>query len=91
MLGVPGQHCCVRLHGALDSLKWCNLEERRKKHLLIMCKVINNTCLNYLQKRLPGTSEVYNNNLRSSNYDLQLPPLKTNFPKCSFSYQGAMA
>ena len=56
-----------------------------------MCKVFNNNCLNYLRKHLPRTSEVYNDNLRSSNYDLQLPPPKTNFPKCSFSYRGAIA
>ena len=37
------------------------------------------------------TSEIHDYNLRGPNYDLQLPPPKTNFLKGSFSYRDAMA
>ena len=76
----------------LGSLEWSNLEERRKRHLLVtMFKVFNNNCPTYLRERFHRTSEIHNCNLRGSNYDLQLPLPKTNFLKRSFSYRGAMA
>ena len=79
----------------LNSLEWSNLEERRKRHLLVtMFKIFNNNCptyLVYLRERFHRTSEIHDYNLRGSNYDLQLPLPKTNFLKRSCSYRGAMA
>ena len=51
----------------------------------------NNNCPTNLRERFHRTSEIRDYNLRGSNYDLQLPLLKTNFRKRSFSYRGAMA
>ena len=76
----------------LNSLKWSNLEEREKRHLLIMMfTVFNNNCPTHLQEYFHRTSEVHNYNLRGSNYDFLLPLPKTNFLKRSFSYRGANA
>ena len=82
----------IRSSDVLNSLEWSNLEERRKRHLLVtMFKIFNNDCPTYLRERFHRTSEIHDYNLRSSNYDLQLPLPKTNFLKRSFSYRGAMA
>ena len=76
----------------LSSLKWSNLEERKKRHLLVtMFQVFNNNCPTYLRERFHRISEIQNCNLRGSNYDLQPPLPKTNFLKRSFSYRGAMS
>ena len=83
---------CIRSSDVLNSLEWSNLEERRKRHLLVtMFKIFNNDCPTYLRERFHRTSEIHDYNLRGSNYDLQLPLPKTNFLKRSFSYRGAMA
>ena len=82
----------IRSSDVLNSLEWSNLEERRKRHLLVtMFKIFNNDCPTYLRERFHRTSEIHDYNLRGSNYDLQLPLTKTNFLKRSFSYRGAMA
>ena len=76
----------------INSLEWSNLEERRKRHLLVtMFKGFNNNCPMYLPERFHRTSEIHDYGLRGSIYDLQLPLPKTNFLKHSFSYRGAMA
>ena len=64
----------------LNSLEWSNLEEREKRHLLIitMFKVFNNNCPTYLQEYFHRTSEVHNYNLRGLNYDFQLQTI-TNY------------
>ena len=70
----------IRLSDVLNSLEWSNLEERRKRHLLVtMFKIFNNDCPTYLRERFHRTSEIHDYNLRGSNYDLQLPLPKTNF------------
>ena len=75
----------------LSSLKWSNLEERKKRHLLVtLFKVFNNNSPTYLRDRFHRASEIQNCNLRGSNYNLQLPLPKTNFLKRSFSYRGAI-
>ena len=82
----------IRSSDVLNSLEWSNLEERRKRHLLVaMFKIFNNDCPTYLREQFHRTSEIHDYNLRGSNYDLQLPLPKTNFLKRSFSYRGAMA
>ena len=82
----------IRSSDVLNSLEWSNLEERRKRHLLVtMFKVFKNNCPTYLRERFHRTSEIHDYNLRSSNYDLWLPLPKTNFLKRSFSYRGAVA
>ena len=82
----------IRSSDVLNSLEWSNLEERRKRHLVVaMFKVFNYKCTTYLREWFHRTSEIYNYNLRGSNYDLQLPLPKTNFLKRSFSYRGTMA
>ena len=83
----------IRSSYVLNSLGWSNLEERRKRHLLVaMFKIFNNGCLTYLREQFHRTSEIHDYKyLRGSNYDLQLPLPKTNFLKRSFSYRGAMA
>ena len=82
----------IRSSDVLNSLEWSNLEERRKRHLLVaMFKIFNNNCPTYLRERFHRTSEIHDYNLRGSNYDLQLPLPKTNFLKRSFSYRRAMA
>ena len=82
----------IRSSDVLNSLEWSNLEERRKRHLLVtMFKIFNNNCPTYLGERFHRASEIHDYNLRGSNYDLQLPLPKTNFLKRSFSYRGAMA
>ena len=82
----------IRSSDVLNSLEWSNLEERRKRHLLVtMFKIFNNNCPTYLGERFHRTSEIHDYNLRASNYVLQLPLPKTNFLKRSFSYRGAMA
>ena len=82
----------IRSSDVLNSLEWSNLEERRKRHLLVaMFKIFNNDCPTYLREQFHRTSEIHDYNLRGSNYDLQLPLHKTNFLKRSFSYRGAMA
>ena len=84
--------CYIRSSDVLSSLEWSNLEERRKRHLLVtMFKVFNNNRPTYLRERFHRTSEFHNYNLRGSNYDLQLPLPYTNFLQRSFSYRGAMA
>ena len=89
----PTYYYSIRSSDVFNSLKWSHLEERGKTHLIIMIfKAFNNNCPAYLLERFHRTSEVHNNYLRGSNYDLQLPRLpKTNFLKRSFSYRGAMA
>ena len=63
----------IRSSDVLNSLEWSNLKERGKKHLLIMMfKVFSNNCPTYLWEQFHRTSQVYNYNLRGSNYDLQL-------------------
>ena len=64
----------------VNSLEWSNLEEREKRHLLIitMFKVFNNNCPTYLQEYFHRTSEVHNYNLRGLNYDFQLQTI-TNY------------
>ena len=70
----------IRSSDLLNSLERSNLEERRKKHLLVtMFKVFNNNCPTYLRELFHKTSEIHDYNLRSSIYDLQLPLPKTNF------------
>ena len=82
----------IRSSDLLNSLEWSNLEERRKRHLLVaMFKIFNNDCPTYLREQFHRTSEIHDYNLRGSNYDLQLPLPKTNFLKRSFSYRVAMA
>ena len=82
----------IRSSDVLNSLEWSNLEERRKRYLLVtMFKIFNNDCPTYLREQFHRTSGIHDYNLRGSNYDLQLPLPKTNFLKRSFSYQGAMA
>ena len=82
----------IRSSDVLNSLEWSNLEERRKRHLLVtMFKIFNNDCPTYLREQFHRTSEIHDYNLRGSNYDLQLPLPKTNFLKRSFSYRRAMA
>ena len=83
----------IRSPYVVNSLECSNLEERRKRHLLVtMFKEFNkNNCPTYLRERFHKTSEIHDNNLRGSNYDLQLPLPKTNFLKRSFSYRGAVA
>ena len=82
----------IRSSDVLNSLEWSNLEERRKRHLLVaMFKIFNNDCPTYLREQFHRTSEIHDYNLRGPNYDLQLPLPKTNFLKRSFSYRGAMA
>ena len=84
--------CSIRSSDVLGSLECSNLEERRKRHLLVtMFKVFNNNCLTYLRERFHRTSEIQNYNLRGSNYDLQLPLPYANFLERSFSYRDAMA
>ena len=81
-----------RSSDVLNSLKWSNLEERGKRHLLIMMfKVLNSNCPTYLRERFRRTSKVHNYNFRGSNNVPQLPLAKTNFIKCPFSYRGALA
>ena len=75
----------------LNSLEWSNLEERRRRHLLVTMFKVFNSCPTYLREQFRRTSEIHDYNLRGSNYDLQLPLPKTNFLKRSFSYRGAMA
>ena len=90
--GRPAFYYYIRSSDVLNSLEWSNLEERRKRHLLVtMLKIFNNDCPTYLRERFHRTSEIHDYNLRGSNYDLQLPLPKTNFLKRSFSYRGAMA
>ena len=61
----------IRSSDVLNSLEWTNLEERRKRHLLVtVFKVFNNNCLTYLRERFHRASEIHNYNLRGSNYDL---------------------
>ena len=79
----------IRSSDVLNSLEWSNLEERRKRHLLVT--MFNNDCPAYLREQFHRTSEIHDYNLRGSNYDLQLPLPKTSFLKRSFSYRGAMA
>jgi len=82
----------IRSSDVLNSLEWSNLEERRKRHLLVtMFKIFNDDCPTYLPEQFHRTSEIHDYNLRGSNYDLRLPLPKTNFLKRSFSYRGAMA
>ena len=82
----------IRSSDVLNTLEWSNLEERRKRHLLItMFKIFNNDCPIYLREQFHRTSVIHDYNLRGSNYDLQLPLPKTNFFKRSFSYRGAIA
>ena len=41
-----------RSSDVLNSLEWSNLEERRKRHLLVtMFKIFNNNCPTYLRER----------------------------------------
>ena len=50
----------IRSSDVLNSLEWSNLEERRKRHLLLMMfKVFNNNCPKYLQERFHITSEIH--------------------------------
>ena len=50
----------IRSSDVLNSLEWSNLEERRKRHLLVMMfKVFNNNCPTYLQERFHITSEIH--------------------------------
>ena len=66
MYGELGhQHSCFLVHysirssDVLNSLEWSNLEERRKRHLLVtMFKVFNNNCPTYLLERFHRTSEI---------------------------------
>ena len=82
----------IRTSDVLNSQEWSNLEERRKRLLLVtMFKVFDNNCPTYLRELFHRTSEINSYNLRGSNYDLQLPLPKTNFLQRSFSYRGAMA
>ena len=70
----------IRSSDVLNSLEWSNLEERRKRHLLVkMFKVFNNNCPTYLREQFHRTSDIHDYNLRGSNYDFQLPLPKTNF------------
>ena len=72
----------ISLSDVLNSLEWSNLEERRKRHLLVtMFKVFNYKCTTYLRERFHKTSEIYNYNLTGSNYDLQLGDLTTMWDK----------
>ena len=58
----------IRSSDVLNSLEWSNLEERRKRHLLVtMFKVFNNNCPTYLQEQFHRTSEIQDYNLRGSN------------------------
>ena len=82
----------IRSSDVLNTLEWSNLEERRKRHLLVtMFKIFNDDCPTYLREQFHRTSEIHDYNLRGSNYDLQLPLPKTDFLKRSFSYRGAIA
>ena len=82
----------IRSSDVLNTLEWSNLEERRKRHLLVtIFKIFNNDCPMYLREQFHRTSEIHDYNLRGSNYDLQLPLPKTNFLKRSFPYRGAIA
>ena len=55
----------IRSSDVLNSLEWSNLEERRKRHLLVrMFKVFNNNCPTYLRERFNRTSEILDYNLR---------------------------
>ena len=59
----------IRSSDILNSLEWSNLEERRKRHLLVtMLKIFNNNCPTYLRERFHRTSEIHDYNLRGSNY-----------------------
>ena len=45
----------IRSSDVLNSLEWSNLEERRKRHLLVtMFKIFNNDCPTYLRERFLG-------------------------------------
>ena len=58
----------IRLSDVLNSLELSNLEERRKRHLLVtMFKIFNNNCPTYLRDRFHRTSEIHDYNLRDSN------------------------
>ena len=84
--------CSIKSSDVLSSPECSNLEERRKRHLLVtMFKVFNNNCVTYLREWFHRTSEIHNYNFKGSNYDLQLPLPYTNFLERSFSYRGAMA
>ena len=76
----------IRSSDVLNSLEWSNLEERRKRHLLVtMFKIFNNDCPTYLREQFHRTSEIHDYNLRGSNYDLQLPlPKKQIFSSVHF-------
>ena len=50
----------IRSSDVLNSLEWSNLEERRKRHLLVtMFKIFNNDCPTYLRKQFHRTSEIH--------------------------------
>ena len=53
---------------SLNTSEWSNLEERRKRHLLVtMFKMFNNDCPTYLREQFHRTSEIHDYNLRGSN------------------------
>ena len=86
-----GTDYSIRSSDVLNSLERSNLEEKRKRHLLVtMFKVFNTNCPTYLRERFHRTSEIHDYNLRGSNYDLQLPLPKTNFLKVTPNLRGCL-
>ena len=50
----------IRSSDVLNSLEWSNLEERRKRHLLVaMFKIFDNDCPTYLREQFHRTSEIH--------------------------------
>ena len=49
----------IRSSDVLNSLEWSNLEERRKRHLLVAMFKIFNDCPTYLQEQFHRTSEIH--------------------------------
>ena len=50
----------TRSSDVLNSLEWSNLEERRKRHLLVtMFKIFNSNCPTYLREQFHRTSEIH--------------------------------
>ena len=61
-----------------------------KRDLTMMFKVVKNIAPNYLTNMFRKCDNS-NYSLRSNNLKLSLPKPKTDFPKRSFSYRGAVA
>lgn len=81
----------IRSAQILHHLEWVNLESRRKAlKSVLMYKIANNLCPDYLADMFNPVSNATHYGLRSvSSQCFQIPRAKTNFGKNAFSYSGA--